>query len=209
MNPIGTAWRRASLSFGACALVALAGTGCAFHLSEEPAGDSAVSAKAFWEGTWMPEASGKDDGFTRTVTLTVRDVERGILDASWIELTEGKPKIRTERIFIRRAGPWLLASAPLSAFFRPESAPFGKTLYAWARLEVLAGDLVVVSAPDANAFAGYLDEPARSATKKDRVVVARVGMDLLGRLQPEDNAWMRPIVFRKLKQPEDYPFPED
>jgi len=209
MNRRGTAWPRACLGFCACALVTLAVTGCAFHLSEEPAGDSAVPAKAFWEGTWVPDGVREHDLFTRAVTLTVRDAERGILDASWIELAEGKPTMRTERIFLRRAGPWLLASVPLSAFYRPESAPFGKTEYAWARVELLNSDLVVVSAPHANTFAGYLDEPARSAINKKRVVVSRVGMDLLGRLQPEDHAWMLPVVFTKLQQPKKYPFAED
>jgi hypothetical protein len=34
-------------------------------------------------------------------------------------------------------------------------------------------------------------------------------MDLLGRVQPEDGAWRRPIVFRKLSWPGKYPFAEE
>lgn len=209
MSPIGAAFLRSCLCFCASALVALAAPGCTPHLSEEPAGEVAVAAKEFWNGTWVPDFVGSNDAITRPVTLVVRDAERGVLDAYWIELAAGKPVIRKEGIFLRRAGPWLLASVPVSAFYLTGAVPLNKTLYAWARVELLEDNLVAVSVPNAKTFAGYEGKRVHPDRAKDRVVVARVGADLLGHVKAEDEAWVRPFVFRKLNKPEKYPFEED
>ena len=116
-----------------------------------------------------------------------------MLEAAWIELVGGKPAIRTETVFVRRAGPWLLASVPYSAFFVPGLPSAGKKLYAWARVELISEDLMAISVPQAAGFRDYLGKQEQADGKKDYFVTARIGMDLLGRLQPGDVVWRRPV----------------
>ena len=148
-------------------VVAILLTGCSAVYAPEPLGDRAVQLDSSWAGSWL-----SDDA---TVTTTVIDAEKGLLQFAWLEAKSGSIEMNSYRVALRSRGETIFANV------HDDQTKHG---YHWFLVEKKSDRLVLVWGPDAEQFVTAISEEKLPGTvlKPDDPDSDDV---VLGELEPE------------------------
>jgi hypothetical protein len=178
--------RQLSLLGAISTLLVLAG--CTLVYSTHPLGEAPLAVQAEdWEGTWYNPGG--------SLTIMIEDHEKGILQAAWVEESDGELAFKSFQVLLLESDEWIFCNIK-----EPES-----NRYLWGRIK-RADNQILVWMPEASELAALVEADKLPGTVEEDgdVILPQLTSEQLQVITSGEHCalldWSDPVVLFRLSE---------